>query len=155
MKFLLIENKKSLYEEYSIIDEKEYVKYKVVGKKEVDEIFEIYKEDSFTKIKLKKINYFGQTNFEVYYDEEFIATIGEEINSFNEIYYFDFNGWKLIYDEEKSAYIVTDINDEKIFELLKPVLDIRENYEIKVYDMQDILGAIAISIVMYIYDKDR
>ncbi|WP_100065277.1 hypothetical protein [Miniphocaeibacter massiliensis] len=152
MKFLLKENVKSLYEEYLVENEYEKVVFKIIGRKEIDEILEIYDMDDNLLVKLKKISYFGKTNFEIYFKDELQVTIGEEINLFKDIFYFELNGWKLTYNEENLIYIVTDIEDENVFLLRKPLEEIL-NYEIEVFKEEDVLGAVVISIVMYIYDK--
>ncbi len=151
MKFTIREDYKSLYETYLIINEQEETEYKVVGKKEIDETFEVKTLEGEILASLKLISYFGQTNFEIYCNDIMVSTIGEEINLFKDIFYFDSKGWKLELDKENMIYEITDINDDIVFLLKKPLINERPYYEIDLKHEDNIVGAIVISVIMYIY----
>lgn len=154
MKVNIEEDIKSLYEGYTVKDSDNLL-FDIVGKKKIDDILEVYNREKQLLISVKKITYFGTINFEIYKDDILLETVGEEINSFKDIYYFDTLGFKLEFNEEKSEYIVTDIEDKIIFTVKSFETYENRHFEIDLQDEDRLLESVIISIIMYIYYKTK
>lgn len=154
MKVSIEDDIKSLYDSY-IVREDDKLLYKIIEKKKIDDILEVYDSNKNLLIYIRKLNYFGTINFEIYKDDELMETVGEEINSFKEVYYFDTLGLKLEYNESETEYVVTDIEDKVVCRIKSFDSYGDKHFEIELNDEDKLLESIIISLLMYIYYKNR
>ena len=144
MDYIVRENNKSLFTGYIVTDLHDKKEINIIGKKDIDNILEFYDNEDKLKLVMRTVNYFGRTNYEIYENDNLVARIGEDINFFKDIYFYDLLGWKLEKCEDR--YIITNIEDEKIAEIVYE----EDFYNIINIRKENLLNITVITLVLFI-----
>lgn len=148
MEYIVKENNKLLFTGYEVRNIDDTLELNILGKKDIDNFLEFYDKDNNFKLMIKIVNYFGIKNYEIYKDNILMATIGEDINLFKDIYFYESLGWKLEYYKDK--YIITNIEDNEIAEIIYE----DNQYRIINAENEDLLNIVVISLVLFITKKE-
>ncbi len=148
MDYIVRENNKSLFTGYDVKDENNNLEINIIGKKDIDNILELYNKNNDLLRTIRFINCFGITNYEIYEKDSLILSIGEEINLFKNTYYYDLLGWKL--KHFKDGYIITNIEDEEIAEIIFE----EDFYKIINAEKENLLNIVVITLVLFITKKE-
>lgn len=148
MEYIVKENNKLLFTGYEVRNIDYTLELNILGKKDIDNFLEFYDKDNNFKLMIKIVNYFGIKNYEIYKDNILMATIGEDINLFKDIYFYESLGWKLEYYKDK--YIITNIEDNEIAEIIYE----DNQYRIINAENEDLLNIVVISLVLFITKKE-